>query len=454
MHRGGVICSSDEIFVMKMERRNGIVPLVKRQPTSHGMSDASQAKSFEIDKREIVSAYKRVRKNKGAAGCDGESVEDFDQHLTKNLYKIWNRLSSGSYLPPPVKRVEIPKDDGGTRPLGIPTVSDRIAQMVIKQRLEPVLEKLFHPNSYGYRPNKSALDAIGLARERCWKRAWVLDMDIKGFFDNIDHDLLMRAVEKHVKEKWIRLYIVRWLKAAVLHPDGRLETTEKGTPQGGVISPLLANLYLHYVFDVWIEKRWYGIEFERYADDIVCHCSSEREAKKLKDILTKRFSDCELTLHPAKTKIAYCRSEKFTQDYPIVSFEFLGHVFKPKVIKTKAGMFRVNFLPSIKKKAAVRIRQLIKSWHVFSVHDSDLMTIANHKRTVLQGWINYYGKYGRREIIKTLYFLDREVIRWAKRKYKRLTSTRKARNWLNGIRLREPNLFVHWQFGHQEMIGR
>lgn len=436
---------------MILERRDGIVQSRRNLSTrNQGKNGLGQTKSFQICKYEIIEAYKRIHANKGGAGCDEQSLTDFKANLKPNLYKIWNRLSSGSYMPPPVKRVELPKDDGGIRPLGIPTVSDRIAQMVVKMRIEPVLEKIFHPDSYGYRPNKSALVALGVTRERCWKRAWVLDMDIKGFFDNIDHDLLMLAVNKHVKEKWMRIYIERWLKAAVLHKDGRLETKTKGTPQGGVISPLLANLYLHYVFDQWVERRWHGIQFERYADDIVCHCASEREAEKLKEILTLRFSTCGLTLHPAKTKIAYCKSTKFKQNYPVVSFEFLGHIFKPRLIKSQDGVFRVNFWPSIRSKAATKIRQTIKAWNVFSVHRSNLKLIANHKQSALRGWINYYGKYGRREIIQTLDFLDREVVRWAKRKYKRLTSKRKARYWLNRIRKREPNLFIHWQFANKD----
>ena len=235
----------------------------------------SQTKPIEISKYEVVEAYKRIKANKGSAGIDDQSLQDFDADKRNNLYKIWNRLSSGSYMPPPVLRVEIPKGDGGTRALGIPTIADRIAQMVVKQRIEPELEMHFHPNSYGYRPNKSALEAVALTRQRCWKRAWVLDMDIKGFFDDINHELLMRAVNKHVKEKWLKRYIERWLKAPIQHRDGQLESRGKGTPQGGVISPLLANLYLHYVFDTWVEKHWIGIQFERYADDIVCHCASE-----------------------------------------------------------------------------------------------------------------------------------------------------------------------------------
>jgi len=400
------------------QRRDGIVQLELSLSTRDGRNRPSQTKSFEISKREIRKAYKRVKANKGGEGCDGESLDDFDSDLENNLYKLWNRMSSGSYQPPPVLRVELIKDDGGIRPLGIPTVSDRIAQMVVKQRIEPEFERIFHPNSYGYRPHKSAHDALGVTRQRCWKRAWVVDMDIKGFFDTIDHQLLMRAVKKHVEESWIKLYIERWLRAPVQHKEGRLEERTEGTPQGGVISPLLANLYLHYVFDKWIEREWQGIQFERYADDIVCHCKSEQEAIRLKALLTERFTACGLTLHPTKTKIAYCKSSKYNRDDTTVSFDFLGHTFKPRLVKTKSGQFRVGFLPSIKSKAAKRIRKTIKEWKVFTTNRSDLKSIANHKRSTLRGWLNYYSKYGRSGILKALSFLDREVVRWAKRKYK------------------------------------
>jgi group II intron reverse transcriptase/maturase len=393
----------------------------------------------------VFEAYKRVKRNKGGEGCDGISLQDFEVHLKSNLYKIWNRLSSGSYMPPPVLRVEIVKSDGGIRPLGIPAVSDRIAQMVIKQRIEPGLDRIFHPDSYGYRSKKSALDAIGTTRQRCWKRAWVLDMDIKGFFDNIDHELLMLAVNKHVKHKWMRLYIERWLKASVQHRDGRLETRDVGTPQGGVISPLLANLYLHYVFDMWVEKNWNGIQFARYADDIVCHCITEGEAQRLLGVLKQRFNACGLILHPEKTKIVYCKSINNRLEYPRVSFDFLGHTFKPRLIRAKTGVFMVGFTPSISRRAAKTIRSKVQDWKLIKHSQNDLTSIAKARRSAIAGWINFFGKYGRAEIKRTLYYINEELVRWARRKYKRLNTKRKALRWLRGVRRREPNLFVHWE---------
>lgn len=260
----------------------------------------NQAKPFPISKRQVWEAYKRVKANQGGAGVDGQTLQEFEEALENNLYKLWNRLASGSYQPPPVKRVEIPKANGGIRPLGIPTVADRIAQMVVKQVLEPELEQHFHPDSYGYRPGKSAHQALGQTRRRCWNYDWVVELDIKAFFDNIDQTLLMKAVRHHSRDKWVVLYIERWLGAPVRLPDGTLQERTKGTPQGGVISPLLANLYLHYAFDRWMRMNYPGIPFERYADDGVCHCRSREEAEHLKDALAKRFA--EVGLETASTQ--------------------------------------------------------------------------------------------------------------------------------------------------------
>ena len=429
---------------MMLDLRSDLVQSDGVLPTRNGRSGSPQTKSFTISKREVFEAYKRVKANKGSAGIDGQSLNEFDQDLKSNLYKLWNRLSSGSYHPPPVLRVEIEKKGGGMRPLGIPTVADRIAQMVVKQRIEPELESHFHPNSYGYRPGKSALEAVEEARQRCWKRPWALDMDIKGFFDDIDHALLLKAVRKHVKVQWEVLYIERWLQAPVEHRDGRVEARERGTPQGGVISPLLANLYLHYVFDVWVERNWSGIQFERYADDIVCHCSSEREALLLRSVLEERFKACGLTLHPAKTKIAYCKSSNHRQEYPVVSFDFLGYTFKPRLSKDRHGVFFVTFSPAISGKAAQGIRESIREWSQFRFSGADLNSIACYSRSRLRGWITYYGLYGRGQLRRVLFYLDEKLVRWLRKKYKRLASPRRALLWYRGIRQREPNLFFHW----------
>ena len=303
-----------------------------------------------------------MKANNGAAGVDGQTIEEFESNLEGNLYKLWNRLVSGSYLPPAVLRVEIPKGDGEIRPLGIPTVADRIAQMVIKQHWEPALEKHFHRDSYGYRPGKSALDAVGAVRERCWRNDWVLDLDIKGFFDNISHELMLKAVAKHTDEKWVLLYIERWLKAPIEKRDEALIYPDKGTPQGGVISPLLANLFLHYAFDQWMEREFPGISFARYADDAVCHCKTEAQAEMLKRELIERMEEVGLELHPEKTKIVYCQDDDRKQLYPRTSFDFLGYQFRARRSKNRYGKHFINFSPAISPKAAKAIRQEMRRW--------------------------------------------------------------------------------------------
>ena len=318
------------------------------------------AKSFELPKHAVWDAYLAVKANKGSAGIDGQTLEDFDADLKNNLYKIWNRLSSGSYFPPPVRRVEIPKYNGKLRPLGIPTISDRIAQMVIKNRMEPLVEPHFHDDSYGYRPGKSALDAIAQARQRCWRDDWVLDMDIKGFFDALDHNLVMKAVAKFTGCQWTLLYIERWLKADVILPSGERISREKGTPQGGVISPLLANIFLHLVFDQWMQKHFPCVHFERYADDIVVHCRSEDQLKMIEQQIRRRFTRCGLELCQEKTKIVYCKDSNRNGQYPNQSFDFLGYTFRPRSSRDRNGNFFVSFSPAVSRKALKAMRAKLK----------------------------------------------------------------------------------------------
>src|SRR6267378_6857626 len=287
-------------------------------------------KPFSIDKKRVYEAYKAVKSNAGAAGVDWQTIEQFEADLRNNLYKLWNRMSSGSYFPPPVRAVSISKKSGGERILGVPTVADRVAQMVVKQLIEPDLDPMFLADSYGYRPRKSALDAIGVTRKRCWKYDWVLEFDIKGLFDNIDHELLLRAVRRHVTCKWALLYIERWLTAPMEHADGMKAERTRGTPQGGVISPILANLFLHYAFDLWMTRTHPHIPFERYADDAICHCKSAEEAEALWSALADRFAVCKLVLHPEKTKIVYCKDANRRGDFPNQSFDFLGFKFRAR----------------------------------------------------------------------------------------------------------------------------
>lgn len=409
----------------------------------------NQAKSFPITKRQVWEAYKRVKANKGGEGVDGQSLEMFEEKLEGNLYKLWNRLASGSYIPPPVKRVEIPKAGGGVRPLGIPTVADRVAQMVVKQTLEPELERHFHPDSYGYRPGKSAHQAIGQARKRCWRNDWVVDLDIKGFFDNIDHELLMRAVRHHIQDKWVLLYIERWLTAPVQLNVGELQERDKGTPQGGVVSPLLANLFLHYTFDAWMQRRYPSIPFERYADDSVCHCRTRKQAEHLKNALEQRFADCGLELHPEKTKIVYCKDDDRRLDYPVTSFDFLGYTFRPRRSKNRRGKFFINFSPAISNKAAKAIRQEVRRWKLHLRSDKALEDLARMFNAVIRGWINYYSAFYKSALYATLRQIDRRLVIWATRKFKRLRGhRRRATHWLERIARRQLGLFAHWRLLH------
>lgn len=404
-----------------------------------------RAKPFDIPKREVWEAYKRVKANQGAAGVDGQTIADFEVDLSNNLYKLWNRMSSGSYFPAPVRRVDIPKSDGRTRPLGIPTVADRVAQMVVKRYLEPLVEPVFHKDSYGYRPGKSALDAVGVARQRCWRHGWVLDLDIEAFFDSIDWSLLMRAVRKHTKCPWVLMYIERWLKAPAQMADGSLIVRERGTPQGGVISPMLANLFLHYAFDTWMTRSHPGIRFERYADDAICHCMSETEAADLRSSLEERFADCGLTLHPEKTKIVYCKDDDRRGTYPNQKFDFLGYTFRPRLSRRRRDAFGVSFSPAASDKALKAIRQTVRSWTLHERSDKTLDDLARMFNASIRGWINYYGCYYKSALYPTLRHIDRILARWAHRKFKSLRRhRRRTQQWVARIARRQPLLFAHW----------
>lgn len=403
-----------------------------------------QAKSFSISKEEVFEAYKQVKKNKGAAGVDRQTLSDFEIRLEDNLYKLWNRLSSGSYFPPPVQRVEIPKE-GGVRLLGVPTVADRIAQTVVKNRLEPELEKHFHPDSYGYRPGKSALKAVGVARERCWRYAWVVDLDISTFFDSINHELMLKALRHHTEVKWIGLYVERWLKAPVKLAQGTLEERKQGTPQGGVISPVLANLFLHYAFDRWMQRQFPKVPFERYADDVICHCTTEEEAEEVLKALEKRLARCYLKLNLQKTQIVYCKREGRGKDYPRQKFDFLGFTFRPRITKGRFGIF-IGFNPAVSKRAKRKMNQRIKSWKLHLKSSSSLEDLAKTCNSVVRGWWNYYGSFCPSELNEVARQLDLRLGKWAERKYKRLKGhSGRAIQWVRGIKKREPQLFAHWQ---------
>jgi RNA-directed DNA polymerase len=416
----------------------------------------NEAKPFCISKKEVLEAYKRVKKNKGAAGVDEQTIEDFEKRLKENLYKIWNRMSSGSYFPPPVRTVKIPKKNGGERKLGIPTVADRIAQQIVKARLEPEVEPLFHADSYGYRPGKSALDAVGQARKRCWRYDWVLDLDIKSFFDTLSQDLLLRAVKKHAPEQWIVLYIERWLKAPMQEEDGRLVPREKGTPQGGVASPLLANLFLHYALDRWLAAHYPQVPFERYADDVIVHCRTEKEAQEMRKAIAARLQSCGLELHPEKTKVVYCKDDSRKKTYPNEKFDFLGYTFRPRSSANRQGKFFINFSPAVSNQAAKAIRDKFRSWKLPQRSDKAIEDLSRMFNPIIRGWIQYYGRYYRSALYPTMRELDRDLALWAKQQYKKLRRhLRRATHWIARISRSAPELFAHWQMGarHGSMMG-
>ena len=416
----------------------------------------SEAKPFSISKHLVWEAYKRVKANKGAAGVDGQSLSAFDKDLKANLYKIWNRMSSGSYFPPPVRLVEIPKAGGKMRPLGIPTVADRIAQMVVKLTLEPIVEPKFHWDSYGYRPGKSALDAVAVARERCWRMNWVIDLDIRDFFGSLDHGLMMKAVKHHTDLKWIHLYIERWLKASVQLVDGTLRERTAGTPQGGVVSPVLSNLFMHYAFDAWMARNHPAIPFERYADDVLIHCVSQEQAEVVLEQVRKRLKGCGLELHPDKTKIVYCKDSNRRENFEAQKFDFLGYTFRPRRAQGRDGRMFVSFLPAISPKAAKAIRATIRSWDLAKGWNTySLEEVAKFVNPFIRGWANYYGRFHRSQCLKILHHFNLVLATWAKRRYKRFKgSWRKALEWLARIAKRDSSLFVLWTLGARPTVGR
>jgi len=405
------------------------------------------AKPFVIPKRLVWDAYQRVKANHGAAGVDGESLAAFETDVENNLYRVWNRMSSGSYFPPPVRLVEIPKENGGMRPLGIPTVADRVAQTVVTMVLEPVVEPHFHPDSYGYRPGKSALDAVGTARQRCWSADWVIELDIQDFFGTIPHELVERAVAHHTDLPWVRLYIARWLRAPVQRPDGTQEARTKGTPQGGVISPVLANLFLHYVFDTWLQRTYPQVPFERYADDAIVHCTSEAEARTVLDAIRRRFEQCGLALHSTKTRTVYCKDVNRPGEYEHITFDFLGYTFRPRQATTRKGKRFVSFLPAMSPKAAKRIRATLRGWRRLPTSQR-LEEVVRVINPVIRGWVHYYGRYYRSRCLAVLRQVNVALAAWVRRKYKRLRRRPQAsRHWLQRLAARAPQLVVLWPLG-------
>jgi RNA-directed DNA polymerase len=404
-------------------------------------------KPFEIRFDRIIAAYRAVKANKGSQGVDDVTLEAYEEDLQSNLYKLWNRMSSGSYFPRAVRQVEIAKKGGGKRPLGIPTVSDRVAQAVVKRELEIELEPVFHEDSFGYRPRRNMQDALKKTQGRCWKYDWVIDLDIQSFFDDIPHDLLMKAVRKHTADKWQLLYIERWLKVPVQQADGQVRAREKGTPQGGVISPLLANLYLHYCFDEWMRRNIGHCPFERYADDIVVHCQTRKQAVWVKQRIEERFIQCGLKIHPVKTKIVDCRRDKACRESEHQEFDFLGHTFRKRKARTKTGDFFTSYLPAVSKKSIQSIRGKLKESESLVKVNNTLKEVARELNPQIRGWFQSYGQFYSSELKKQLQCINGRLLLWVRRKYKRLRSRWKALAWLKTIALAEPALFEHWKQG-------
>jgi group II intron reverse transcriptase/maturase len=402
-------------------------------------------KSHDIPKRLIWAAWLKVKSNGGAAGADGVTIEQFEERLKDNLFRLWNRMASGSYFPGPVRAVEIPKK-GGTRVLGIPNVIDRVAQTAAALVLEPSVERVFHNDSYGYRPGRSPVDAVRVCRQRCFQKDWVVDLDVKAFFDSVPWDLMLKAVARHTTQRWVMLYVERWLKAQMLMPDGTLADRTKGTPQGGPISPMIANIFLHYGFDLWMTREFPSVQFERFADDVVVHCVTERQARTVREAIGRRLVDVGLLLHPDKTRIVYCKDYKRHLGHDQVTFTFCGYQFRPRKAydKVRKRSF-TGFLPAVAPGKLTDISRKVASMRLHRRTNTTLEVLAQEVNPVLRGWLNYFTEFYPSAVTPIGRRMDRHLMRWARKKYKRLErSDRRAKAWLQGVRRRAPDLFAHW----------
>lgn len=402
-------------------------------------------KSFAISKVEVWDGYEVVRANKGAAGVDGVSIEAFESDLKNNLYKIWNRMASGTFFPPAVKAVRIPKSGGGVRVLGVPTVADRVAQTVVARRLEMRVEKIFHPDSYGYRPGRSAQDAVKVCRVRCWKYDWVIDLDIEKFFDTVDHDLMVKAVEANTDQPWVVLYVKRWLAAPLQLPDGSRQQRDRGTPQGSAVSPVLANLFMHYAFDAWMAREFAGVPFERYVDDVVVHCVSEDQARQVRQAIGDRLAQVGLRLHPTKTRIVYCRDGKRRGGFGDTSFTFLGFTFRARKARNqKTGVNFTGFLPAVSKQALKRMGKQLRGWRLHRRTGSTTRQLADLINPVVRGWMQYYGAFYPTALRPLLRRINAYLVRWLRNKYERLRTLSKALKAWGRVTTQYPRLFAHW----------
>ena len=406
-----------------------------------------KGKSHVIPKQLVWDAWLKVKDKGGAAGADGVTIEQFEEDLSGNLYRLWNRMSSGSYHPGPVRAVEIPKK-GGTRVLGIPNVVDRVAQTAAAMALEPSVEPIFHEDSYGYRPGRSPADAVAVCRERCFRKDWIVDLDIRSFFDSVSWELMQRAVARHTDQKWVLLYVERWLKAPMQRPDGTLVQRVKGTPQGSPISPVLANLFLHYGFDAWMAREFPTIQFERFADDAVIHCVSERQARFVRAAVARRLADVGLELHPDKTRIVYCKDSNRRESYDEISFTFCGYTFRPrKAYNNNRHVAFTGFMPAASPEKLTVMSRRVASWRIHRRTNLDLNDLAPPINLRLRGWLAYFTAFYPSAVNPVCDRINCHLVRWARWKYKRLEcSDKRAREWLWGVRTRDPNLFVHWRY--------
>jgi RNA-directed DNA polymerase len=406
-----------------------------------------EEKSFAIPKLLVWEAWRRVRANKGAPGVDGQDLDAFEADLENSLYKVWNRMSSGTWFPPPVRAVEIPKPHGpGTRMLGVPTIADRVAQTTVAMFLEPLVEPRFHQDSYGYRPDKSAHDALAACRQRCWRYDWAIDLDVQKFFDTVPWELIVRAVEAVTDCRWVLLYVKRWLEAPLQHPDGTLEQRNRGTPQGSAISPCLANLFMHYAFDSWMVREFPGCPFERFADDVVVHCKSKRQAEFVLARIVTRMAEVGLTVHPHKTRIVYCKDGRRRGDHEHTSLTFLGYTFRArKAINSKTGQTFTRFLPAISDQALKAKSARLREMRIGQRTDLTLDQLAAWLNPIVRGWINYYGRFYRSELVGLLRRVNFYLKRWATGKYKRLRTFKRFKRWWDGLLSRAPGLFIHWR---------